>query len=107
MPAAPVVPAAPAATPKASVEAAPATILVSLPANATLTVDGTATTGNSNSRLLVSPNLNQGVEYTYTLQAQVVRDGQTLQQTQRVAVRAGEQSRVNFEFAGTGVASNR
>jgi len=82
-------------------------ILVSLPAEARLTVDGQPTTSTSATRTLVSPNLQSGYEYTYTLRAEITRDGQTLAQTQRVAVRAGAQSTVSFDFSPTGVASAR
>jgi uncharacterized protein (TIGR03000 family) len=83
------------------------TIQVSLPENAQLTVDGRPTTSTSASRLLVTPALEPGYEYYYTLRATLVRDGQTLTQEQRVAVHAGEQTRVTFDFSPSGVASNR
>jgi len=83
------------------------TILVNLPANARLTVDGVATTSTSDSRLLVSEDLQPGYEYYYTLRAETVQDGQTVAQTHRVAVRPGEQTRVSFDFSPGGVASSR
>jgi uncharacterized protein (TIGR03000 family) len=90
-----------------SLAPASGTILVSLPADAQLTVDGQPTTSSSSSRLLVTPNLEPGYEYYYTLRASIVRDGQTLTQEQRVAVHAGEQTRVSFDFSGSSVAANR
>lgn len=83
------------------------TILVTLPADATLTVDGNRTTSTSATRVLVTPELQPGYEYYYTLRAQVVRDGQTLTQTQQIAVRAGEATRVPFSFSSASVASSR
>jgi uncharacterized protein (TIGR03000 family) len=83
------------------------TIVVNLPAEASLTVDGTPTSSTSNSRLLVSSDLQPGYEYYYTLRAETVRDGQTVAQTQRVAVRPGEQTVVSFDFASNAVASSR
>jgi uncharacterized protein (TIGR03000 family) len=87
-----------------SVEA-PATILVNLPANARLSVDGQPTQGNAASRVLVTPAIPAGDDYQYTLRAEIVRDGQTVAQTQNVTVRAGQQSTATFNFATGGVAS--
>jgi uncharacterized protein (TIGR03000 family) len=83
------------------------TIVVNLPADARLTVDGAATTSTTASRTLITPALQPGYEYYYTLRAEVVRDGQTAVQTQRVAVRSGEATQISFDFATSGVASNR
>ncbi len=84
---------------------APVTIIVNLPANAKLMVDGTATKGSAAVRRLVSPALPVGREYHYNLRAEIVREGQNLAQTQRVTVRAGQESQVNFEFTTGGIAS--
>lgn len=89
----------PKVMPKKVGSLAPATIVVSLPANATLTVDGTPTTSTSAQRTLVTPALEEGT-YVYTLRAQF--DGQT--QTQEVQVRAGQTSQAQFSFP-QGVAS--
>jgi uncharacterized protein (TIGR03000 family) len=83
--------------------AAPATILVNLPAEAKLLIDGASTTSTSSTRLFVSPNLQPGQEYVYTLRAEILRDGQTIAQEQRVTVRAGEETRVPITFAQGGV----
>ena len=85
--------------------AAPATIVVSLPADARMTVDGAPTTSTSDRRTLVSPELLFGSTYVYTLQAEVIRNGQTVAQTQRVTVRGGETSTVVFDFSTQGTAS--
>jgi uncharacterized protein (TIGR03000 family) len=83
------------------------TIIVNLPEGARLTVDGAPTNSTASSRVLFTPNLEPGYEYYYTLRAEVVRDGQTAAQTQRIAVRSGEETRVSFDFATTTVVSNR
>jgi uncharacterized protein (TIGR03000 family) len=88
-------------TPKQVEGDAPAVILVSLPENAKLTVDGNATTSTSSERTFVSPPLPQGQTFVYTLRAEVVRDGRTLVETQQVNVRGGEETRVPFNFAST------
>ena len=51
---------------------APATIQVSLPANAKLFVDGVATQSTSATRTLVTPELPAGQQFSYTLKAQTV-----------------------------------
>jgi uncharacterized protein (TIGR03000 family) len=93
-----------APTPKATWIEAPATIVVELPADATLAVDGVATSSTSNVRVLVSPELTVGKEYQYTLTAQVVRDGKSVQVERNVAVRAGEESHVSLSLPVASVA---
>ena len=85
--------------------ASPATIVVALPASAKLTVDGNATRSISDRRTFVTPALANGEAYVYTLQAEVVRDGQAAVQTQTVTVRGGQTTEVSFTFASQGVAS--
>lgn len=72
---------------------APATITVSLPADAKLMIDDTATRSTSATRTFVSPSLTPGQEYHYTLKAEIVREGRTLSAMERVTVRAGEDTR--------------
>jgi uncharacterized protein (TIGR03000 family) len=76
---------------------APATIVVSLPAAATLTVDGNPTTSTSAQRTLVTPSLETDSTYIYTLQVQV--NGQT--QTQQIRVRGGQTAQAQFSFPQT------
>ncbi len=83
---------------------APATIVVSLPADAKLTIDGEATTSTSAQRVFVSPNLPMGKEFHYTLKAEIKVNGKPTVVTERVAVKAGEESRITLS-APTGVAS--
>jgi uncharacterized protein (TIGR03000 family) len=77
---------------------APAIIVVSLPAEATLLVDGSATTSTAATRVFASPALEPGQDYFYTLKGEIVRDGQKVIATETVKVRAGEESRVKLEF---------
>jgi uncharacterized protein (TIGR03000 family) len=83
---------------------APVTIVVTLPEDAKLTIDDNATASTSGKRTFVSPAVAVGRDYHYTLKAEVVRDGkpQTIEKT--VTVRAGEETRVNFDVP-TGVAA--
>jgi uncharacterized protein (TIGR03000 family) len=78
--------------------AAPATVVVNLPADAKLRVDDYLTTSTSTSRVFVSPALTPGQDFTYTLKAEIVRDGKTVVATKQITVRAGERTNVNIEF---------
>ena len=75
---------------------APATIVVSLPADAKLIVDGAVTMATSAERVFTSPTLNPGVVYNYTMQVEFVKNGQTMTETKTVEVRAGAETRVTF-----------
>ena len=80
---------------------APATVIVSLPAEATLKVDDYLTTSKSATRLFVTPALTRGQEFSYTLTGEIVRDGKPVVATKQVTVRAGEETRVAIEFPET------
>jgi uncharacterized protein (TIGR03000 family) len=92
----------PAPKPGTGMLAAPATIVVSLPAEATLKFDDTATTAAGDPRTFASPELPFGQDYHYTLTATVNRDGQPLSSTINVTVRGGQISRVQFPAASFG-----
>jgi uncharacterized protein (TIGR03000 family) len=72
---------------------APATLVVSVPADARLTVDGTLTKTTSSLRRFTTPPLERGRLYYYNLAAEVQVDGRLETITQRVTVRAGEETR--------------
>jgi uncharacterized protein (TIGR03000 family) len=63
-------------------------------------VDGAPTKSTSATRTLITPTLEVGNSYAYTLRAEL--NGQAV--TQMVEVRAGETSQAQFTFA-QGVAS--
>jgi uncharacterized protein (TIGR03000 family) len=89
--------AAPAAAPavvQASGEAA--TVVVQVPADARMWVDGQAADLTSATRTFQTPALEKGRDYSYTIRAEATRDGQVVSQSQRVVVRAGQVSRVDF-----------
>jgi len=81
-------------TPPKEEVSAPATIVVTLPADAKLTVDGAPTTSTSGQRTLITPALSVGMTYVYTLQAEV--NGKV--QSQQVQVRGGQISQAQFSF---------
>jgi uncharacterized protein (TIGR03000 family) len=87
---------APEKAPEASAPA-PATIFVALPADARLLIDGNATRSTTANRMFITPALERGKEFTYTLKAEIVRDGQTYSAIQRVTVRGGAESKVTLE----------
>jgi len=78
---------------------APAVIIVSLPAEAKLSIDGTTTASQTATRVFSSPALESGKDFYYSLTAELVRDGRTVTSTEKVKVRAGEETRVKLEFA--------
>ena len=80
-----------------------ARILVHLPADATLTVDGDPTTSTSDTRLFTSPALPAGRSMYYTFEAQIVRDGKTTKVEKEVPVKAGFQSELTIDFPQPGV----
>jgi uncharacterized protein (TIGR03000 family) len=86
-----------------ALNAAPATIIVSLPAEAKLNFDGSVTTSTGATRVFVSPTLNAGRDYHYDLQAEIVRDGKTVSAAKRVTVRAGEETSVRIEMPSDSV----
>jgi len=76
----------------------PATIVVTLPAEAKLTIDDYVTNSNSERRVFVSPALTPGKDYSYTFKAEITRDNKPVVVTKEVTVRAGEETPVNIEF---------
>jgi uncharacterized protein (TIGR03000 family) len=67
-------------------------------------VNGQATTSTGNSRQYVSRDLQRGFNYTYEVRAEVVRDGQTIEQVKKVDLRAGETANLAFDFPTTSAA---
>src|SRR5262249_60732238 len=84
-----------------SIEPAPATIVVNLPADAKLMFDDYTTTSTSNVRTFQTPVLPMGKDFTYTLKAQMMVDGKPVSQTEKITVRAGEETKVTISFPNT------
>jgi uncharacterized protein (TIGR03000 family) len=97
-------PPAVAYVPTPNLAPAAATLLVRLPADARLLIDGDATVSTGAARRFASPPLTMGRTYYYRLTAEVLRDGQRLTATQRVAVRAGQENVVELAPAAFSVA---
>src|SRR5260370_2256748 len=81
-----------------------ARLIVELPADAKLYVDDRLMQTTSERRVFNSPRLEQGQTYYYILRAEVVRDGQTLSDTKRVLVHAGEVIQASFRDLTASVA---
>ncbi len=62
-----------------------------------MTIDGEATTSTSTQRVFVSPELNAGRDYHYTLRAEFVKEGKTVKVSKEVAVQAGSETRVTLD----------
>jgi uncharacterized protein (TIGR03000 family) len=86
---------------------APATIIVTLPAGATLRFDNTPTQSTSPRRVFQTPPLEPGQDYYYTLTAQAMQDGQPVTVSRRVDLRAGQTARVALSFPTAAAAASR
>ncbi|MBI3412075.1 MAG: TIGR03000 domain-containing protein [Planctomycetes bacterium] len=95
----------PAPEKKGGTISAPATIIVSLPAEGKLRVDGFQTTSTGERRTLLTPAIPVGEEFSYELQAEITRDGRSVVQTQTITVRGGETTTAPFTFSSQDVAS--
>ena len=82
-----------------------ATVVVELPADATLTIDGEATPLTSARRVFQTPSFSADKAYTYEIQATVMVRGKAETVKQTVTVRGGEEKRVSLELPATSVAA--
>ncbi len=73
-----------------------AMINVKLPSEARLYVDGVLCPLTTSERNFDTPALERGKTFHYTLKAEMIRDGRTVSETQRVAVEAGKLVAVEF-----------
>jgi uncharacterized protein (TIGR03000 family) len=98
---APVLPAptAPTAPKTTSLSAENSGVLtVWVPYDAKVTVNGLVTKSTGSRRQFVSYGLKPGLSYKYVVKAEVVRDGQTVEDTRTVALTAGQITAVAFGF---------
>jgi uncharacterized protein (TIGR03000 family) len=73
-----------------------ATVVVKIPEDAKLIVDGVTANLTSETRTFVTPDLLPGRVYYYMITAEIQRDGRTIAHKEKVLVRPGETSRVDF-----------
>jgi uncharacterized protein (TIGR03000 family) len=78
-----------------------ATLVVHMPENASLSIEDQQTQQRSGTRVFTSPPLEAGKTYTYTLRAEMTRDGRTIHETKNVDVRAGQSSEVTMNPGGS------
>lgn len=71
---------------------------VSVPAEAKVFVNGSATTSTGAQRQYVSRGLEAGNRYAYEVRAEIVRDGQTITETKNVTLGPGEQASLAFNL---------
>jgi uncharacterized protein (TIGR03000 family) len=76
-----------------------AAIVVTLPSDAKVYIDGNLMKSTSTERIFTSPTLEPGEAYYYTLRVVAVKDGKEVEAIRRVSVRAGETSRISLETA--------
>jgi uncharacterized protein (TIGR03000 family) len=77
-------------------DAASATVVIKLPADAELYFDDRPTKQVGAERTYVTPELTPDREYVYQVKIGYTRDGRMMTQTKSVSVRAGQTSRVEF-----------
>jgi uncharacterized protein (TIGR03000 family) len=84
-----------------------ATLVVNLPADATLLIDGDATTATTGRRVFVAGPMPEGREFRYTVRAEAMRQGKMVSTEQEVVVKAGDRREVTLELPAPTVASAR
>ena len=85
----------------------PATIIVHVPENATLLVNGKQTRSTSSTRLFYSPPLESGKSYHYDFEARIDRDDQTVKARKRVEVGAGDRREISITMPDLDQSSER
>lgn len=73
-----------------------ALLLVELPTDARLFVDGKQMKSGQPQAAIITPALDPGRIYAYEVRVELVRNGQTLTETQRVVLRPGQRSHACF-----------
>jgi uncharacterized protein (TIGR03000 family) len=74
------------------------TLTIWVPAEAKVTINGFATKSSGSKRQYVSFGLVPGSSYKYVVKAELVRDGQLLEECQTVTLVAGQRGAVAFGF---------
>jgi uncharacterized protein (TIGR03000 family) len=76
-------------------------VVVSLPDDAQLTINGKQMVSTSAKRTFYTSNLKQGKKYTYTIKARFKRNGKVQTVTKKVKVRAGRTTQVKIQAPAT------
>jgi uncharacterized protein (TIGR03000 family) len=94
-----------AAQPKAELDHGRASLVVHVPANATLTIDGQPTTSTGDRRVYLTPPLDPTKTHAYEVQAEILRNGRPDTVSRRVFVQAGRETELRLDFPGVEVAA--
>jgi uncharacterized protein (TIGR03000 family) len=92
--------AAPPAAGKSALDGDAGYIVVDVPADAKVFVNGHATTSTGEHRQYVSHGLEAGMRYEYQVRAEIVRDGKVQSETKTVQLTAGSQADLAFDMNG-------
>lgn len=76
-------------------------ILLSLPQDARVVINGRETTITGPTRKYVSENLKPGSTYKYEIRATIVRDGKMVEEKRVVYLKAGQSEQLAFSFPAT------
>ncbi len=80
-------------------------MVVQVPADARVTVDGAATTSRSSLRTFRTPDLDRTKVYAYDLTAEFQRDGKPVKISKHVRVQGGQTTNVDLRQPVSSVAS--
>jgi uncharacterized protein (TIGR03000 family) len=106
-PAAPAKPGTPTHTSIGDTQGFPAIVTVNADRGTKLFVDDLAIPLGQSPRSFVTPALQPGRSYYYTLKAEMTRDGQAIVQTRKVFVEAGKEAVVDFLDAKLATTASR
>jgi uncharacterized protein (TIGR03000 family) len=76
--------------------APPASLEMTVPADASVWIEGQATTQQGVERHFVSPALEAGIRYSYEIRVQWTEGSKTLERSRRVRFESGDQLRINL-----------
>jgi uncharacterized protein (TIGR03000 family) len=82
---------------KETMEPTRAKLVVELPANAKLFIDGKPVKATAGVRTFHTPALEPGRPYYYMVRIERMRDGQPVSETRRIIVHAGQVARADFQ----------
>ena len=78
-----------------------ATIVLQVPADARIFIDGQEMTSKATRRVYQTPILEPGETYYYDVRAEVVRNGKTITENRRVILNPGQRIAANFDDLGS------
>ena len=86
--------------PKPKTTPTSARILIDVPENAKLYIDGQPVKDVRGERMFYTPTLNAGEKYYYDVRIETVKDGKVISESKRLIVRAGDSIRESFKGLG-------